>query len=78
LSGVIETQREAVAAEVLERVQARVEAKTWQAFYQTAMEQRPAADVAGALGLNVGAVYKCRFRVKQMLIEEYTNVRPAR
>src|SRR5262249_51106481 len=40
LSGVIEDRARAIANEVLARVQARVEAKTWQAFYQTWVEER--------------------------------------
>jgi RNA polymerase sigma-70 factor (ECF subfamily) len=74
LSGVIEEQT--ILAEVFQRVQARVEPKTWQAFYQTELEKRPAADVAAELGLSIGAVCKYRGRVLEMLKEEYTHVRP--
>lgn len=74
LSGVVEDQASAIAAEVIEKVKARVEPKTWQAFYRTAVEQRPPAEVAAALGLAVGAVHGYRSRVKKMLIQEYSNV----
>jgi RNA polymerase sigma-70 factor (ECF subfamily) len=76
LSGVIEEHGKTIAAEVLRRVQARVEEKTWQAFYRTLVEERPAADVAAELGLTVGAVYKYKCRVKEMVKEEYTYARP--
>jgi RNA polymerase sigma-70 factor (ECF subfamily) len=76
LSGVIEDRARTIANEVLARVQARVEAKTWQAFYQTAVEERPAAEVAAELGLTVGAVYKYKLRVKEMVTQEYAHVRP--
>jgi RNA polymerase sigma factor (sigma-70 family) len=36
---------------------------TWQAFRQTALEDRPPSEVAAELGLSVGAVYVARSRV---------------
>ena len=36
---------------------------TWQAFWQTAVEDRPPAEVAAELRLSVGAVYVARSRV---------------
>lgn len=73
LSGLLEERAKNVAAGVLDRVRARLEETTWQAFYQTMVEQRPAADVAAELGLTVGTVYKHKYRVKQMVIQEYTH-----
>jgi RNA polymerase sigma-70 factor (ECF subfamily) len=46
-----------------EQVRPSVEATTWEAFWQTAVEGRPAAEVAAALGMNPGAVYTSRSRV---------------
>jgi RNA polymerase sigma-70 factor (ECF subfamily) len=76
LSVAIEQQTNTSAAEILARVQARLQPTTWQAFYQTLVEQRPAAEVARALGLSVSAVYKYTYRVKQMLQKEYLHVQP--
>ncbi len=40
---------------------------TWQAFYQTAIENRPADQVAEELGMSVGAVYSAKSRVTARL-----------
>jgi RNA polymerase sigma-70 factor (ECF subfamily) len=77
LSGAIEQRTNSSAAEVVARVQARLHQTTWQAFYQTLIEQRPAKEVARELGLSVSAVYKHTYRVKQMLHEEYLHVHPS-
>ena len=74
LSSAIEDQAQAIAAEVLERVRTKVKETTWQAFYQTMVEQRPAAEVAAALNLSIATVYKSNYRIKQMLLQEYRHV----
>jgi RNA polymerase sigma-70 factor (ECF subfamily) len=74
LSVVIEEHARTTAAEILGRVRAKVKETTWQAFYQTMVEQRPAAEVAAELSLSVASVYKASYRVKQMLLEEYRHV----
>ncbi len=43
---------------------------TWRAFWGTAVEGRRAAEVAGELGLSVGAVYVAKSRVLARLIEQ--------
>jgi RNA polymerase sigma-70 factor (ECF subfamily) len=78
LSELIEDHARSTAAEVLRRVEAKVKETTWQAFYQTMVEQRPAAQVAGELGLSVATVYKAGYRVKRMLLEEYRHVQRPR
>jgi RNA polymerase sigma-70 factor (ECF subfamily) len=78
LSGAIEDQAHSTAAEVLERVRAKLKETTWQAFYQTMIEHRPAAEVAGELKLSVASVYKANYRVKQMLLQEYRHVHAQR
>lgn len=50
----------AVAAE---KVRAVVDDSTWQAFWQTAIDGRPARDVAQALGMSEGTVYVAKSRV---------------
>jgi RNA polymerase sigma-70 factor (ECF subfamily) len=46
-----------------ERCRGDFEESSWQAFWQTAVDGRPAAEVARAFGLTVGAVYTARSRV---------------
>ena len=76
LSVAIEQQQDGnLASQVVARVRARLKPTSWQAFWQTAMEQRSPAEVARDLGLTVGTIYKTKFRVKQMLLEEYHNAR---
>jgi RNA polymerase sigma-70 factor (ECF subfamily) len=58
------------AREVARQVQRRVKEKTWQAFWQTAIEGKPAGNVAAQLGLSVAAVYMAKWRVGEMLREE--------
>ncbi|MCA8951436.1 MAG: sigma-70 family RNA polymerase sigma factor [Planctomycetes bacterium] len=44
-------------------VRAEVQEVTWQAFRRTAVDGRPAGDVAAELGLPVGSVYTAKCRV---------------
>jgi RNA polymerase sigma-70 factor, ECF subfamily len=76
LSEVIEGRARSTAAEILERVRARLKETTWQAFHRTMVEERPAAEVASELNLSIATVYKAIYRVKQMLLEEYRDVDP--
>jgi RNA polymerase sigma-70 factor (ECF subfamily) len=46
-----------------EEVRAEFTPTTWRAFWQTAMEARSPDEVAGELGLTMGAVYVARSRV---------------
>lgn len=65
---------EATTAELSHRaltlIQNEFETSTWQAFLATAVEDRPAADVAMDLGLSVAAVYKAKSRVLLRLRRE--------
>ena len=50
-----------------EEVRGEFTPSTWQAFWQTAIEDRPPGDVAAELGLSVGAIYVARSRVLSRL-----------
>jgi len=50
-----------------EQIRGQFRESTWQAFWQTAVEGRPASAVAPTLGLSVAAVYLARSRVMARL-----------
>ncbi len=60
-----------------ETVAAGVSEKTWRAFWGTAVDGRPAAEVGAELGLSVGAVYVARSRVLARLTERVRELRDA-
>jgi RNA polymerase sigma-70 factor (ECF subfamily) len=68
---------EEVLAEAQARVQARVEAHTWEAFRLTALEGLSGAEAAGRLGLKVATIYKAKSKVQQMLQEEVARLEGA-
>jgi RNA polymerase sigma factor (sigma-70 family) len=57
-------------AKAMELVRARVSLRTWEAFTQTAIEERTGWEVAERLQINVATVFVARNRVQRMLIEE--------
>jgi RNA polymerase sigma-70 factor (ECF subfamily) len=67
-------ERRQVEQQAVARVQTRVEARTWQAFWQTAVEGRKGSDVAHDLGLSVAAVHVARGRVARMLRDELADL----
>jgi RNA polymerase sigma-70 factor (ECF subfamily) len=65
-----EEYERSLAALALERVRGEVQAATWQAFWQTAVEGRSAREAGAALGMSAGAVYVARSRVLARLKDE--------
>lgn len=55
------------ARAAIDWVQAQVSDAHWRAYWQTAVDRRPAADVAAELGLTVAAVYMAKSRVGKLL-----------
>lgn len=51
-------------------IRSEFEERTWQAFWRTAVEDQPAAEVAAALSMTAGAVRVAKCRVLQRLREE--------
>jgi RNA polymerase sigma factor (sigma-70 family) len=54
-------------ARAAEKVRPLVEETSWQAFWQTAVEDKPGREVADKLGLSVSAVYVAKSRVMARL-----------
>lgn len=59
--------RTSVLNRALRLIQTDFDPATWQAFWKTAVDDRPAADVGAELGLSVAAVYQARSRVRKRL-----------
>jgi RNA polymerase sigma factor (sigma-70 family) len=70
-----EEYERSLADVAMRRVQKEVQPNTWQAFWQTAVEGRPAREAGEALGLSAGAVYVARSRVLARLKEEVQRLR---
>lgn len=62
--------RQTLMGEALARVQARVEAKTWQAFHLQAYLNKSGKETADQLGMPITAAFMARSRVQTMLREE--------
>ncbi len=60
----------AVANRAVDLVRNDFESHTWQAFHETAIQNRRAADVADQLGMTVSAVYTAKSRVLRRIREE--------
>jgi RNA polymerase sigma-70 factor (ECF subfamily) len=59
-----------LSARAMDRVKGEFQASTWKAFWGTAVDGRPAGDVAKELGMSPGAVYVAKSRVLARLREE--------
>jgi RNA polymerase sigma factor (sigma-70 family) len=58
----------------LSRIRASFEAVTWEAFTRTWIENRPAAEVADALGVPIETVYVAKSRVLKRLEDEVLDL----
>jgi RNA polymerase sigma-70 factor (ECF subfamily) len=59
---------------IVQLVQGDFQPATWQAFWQQAIEGKPAAEVARRLGMSVDAVYTARCRVLRRLRERRQEI----
>lgn len=58
---------------ILELVRSEFEPRTWNAFWKTAVDGRPPADVAQEMGISINAVYLAKSRVLRRLREELVD-----
>jgi RNA polymerase sigma-70 factor (ECF subfamily) len=58
----------------MERVRHEFHKATWQAFWGTAVDGRPAAEVGAELKMSTGAVYVAKSRVLARLREEVQRI----
>ncbi|MBI1914600.1 MAG: sigma-70 family RNA polymerase sigma factor [Planctomycetes bacterium] len=66
--------RHHLVGRALDLIRTDFQPATWQAFWEYAVCGRPAAEVAAALGLNVGAVRAAKFRVLCRLRQELAGL----
>jgi RNA polymerase sigma-70 factor (ECF subfamily) len=57
-----------------EQIRGTVQDSTWQAFWQTTIEDRSGQEVAGALGMTIAAVYLAKSRIMARLKEMIEQV----
>lgn len=65
-----EEYRQYLTRRAMELMQAEFQTATWKAFWESVVNQRPAAEVAQELGLTENAVYLAKGRVLHRLREE--------
>jgi hypothetical protein len=53
-----------------DRVKARCDLATWQAFWQTAVDGRNGQEIADSLGMTIGAVYTSKSRILDRIRKE--------
>ena len=64
-----------LASLAMERIQSEFQAKTWRAFWLTAVEGRAVAEVAKEVDLSPGAIYVAKSRVLARLKDEVEAMR---
>lgn len=78
LSQRIEAQyRDELLREAESRIRVRVKTETWAAWFQTAVEQKKAVDVAATVGMTVSEVYVAKSRVNKMMRDEVQRMEAA-
>ncbi len=70
----LQEAEKSISRRAVELVRAEFEPRTWEAWWKTAVEGRPAADVAAELGMSLAAVYKAKSRVLLRLRQELAGL----
>jgi RNA polymerase sigma-70 factor, ECF subfamily len=63
----LSSERKVILRRAMEIVRSEIEPKTWDAFWQATIDEKPAADVAQALGVSTNVVYLSKSRVLRRL-----------
>ena len=66
-----------LSARAMDRVKGEFQPATWKAFWGTAVDGKPAAEVGAALGMSPGAVYVAKSRVLARLRDEVRKLMDA-
>ena len=69
-----EEYRQVLVHRALALMQAEFQPATWRACWEFVVRDRPAAEVAGELGLSVNAVYLAKSRVLRRLREQFDGL----
>ena len=69
-----EEERKILYRRAVEFLRKEFEERTWQAFWQVAVEERPPSDGASELGMSVNAVYLAKSLVLRRLREEFADL----
>jgi RNA polymerase sigma-70 factor (ECF subfamily) len=70
----VEEYRRRLARRALAVMQDEFQPTTWKACWQSVVSNRPAAEIAGELGISVNAVYVAKSRVLRRLREELDGI----
>jgi RNA polymerase sigma-70 factor (ECF subfamily) len=68
------TENAALVRQALNMIRGDFQEQTWRAFLRTAVDGRPAPEVAAELGMTKRAVRQAKYRVLQRLREEFDNL----
>lgn len=71
LASAMELTADPVLKEAMGRAKALVKPETWDTFRMVELDGRPARDVADELGVKVGAVFRAKYRFRDVLKREY-------
>jgi RNA polymerase sigma-70 factor, ECF subfamily len=69
-----DSERTAILRRAVELVRDDVEPRTWTAFWQVAIEERPVDEVAAALGISTNAVYLAKSRTLRRLNDLFGEI----
>jgi RNA polymerase sigma-70 factor (ECF subfamily) len=67
-------ERQILLRQALHLIQSQFQPHTWEAFWETVVENRPTVEVAEELGMTTLAIRQARWRILQKLREELGDI----